>query len=180
LKVILNVAEQDAFRLKVGDQTEIETAVYPGIKFYGTIASISAKGDAAHTYPVKIVIPNNNQHPLKSGMFGQITINFGNQVALSIPRNALIGGITNPQVFVVEDGKAQLRNIQVGSEIGTNIAVMQGLHEGETVVVSGQEGLKDNMTVSTQDAFSQNATPNSASTKWGRQGSARKQKHKDK
>jgi RND family efflux transporter MFP subunit len=174
LKVILNVGEQDAFKLKVGDQAVVETDVYPGIKFYGKVENISAKGDDAHTYPVKIMIPNNKQHPLKSGMFGHISFNLGNQVVLAIPRNALIGSVENPQIFVVEDGKAKLRNIQVGSEIGTNIIVLQGLREGEMVIVSGQEGLKDNAAVINQnDAFNQNSV-NSSANKWKQKKGARK------
>jgi RND family efflux transporter MFP subunit len=162
LKVVLNVAEQDAFRLKVGDQAEVETTIYPGVKFFGKIASISVKGDAAHTYPVKILIPNNKQHPLKSGMFGQITIKLGNQVGLAIPRTALVGSAANQQVFVVEGGKAILRDIQAGSEVGTNIVVLQGLREGEMVVVSGQQDLKDSMAVFIQNnVFSQNSVPDS-------------------
>jgi len=177
LKVTINISEQDVFRLKVGDQAEIETAVYPGVKFFGKIASISAKGDTAHTYPVKILIPNNKQHPLKSGMFGQITFNLGNQVAIAIPRNALVGSIQNPQVFVVEDGKAKLCNIQVGSKVGTNIAVLQGLSEGEKVVVSGQEDLKENTGVTIQnDFFNQSSTGgfNSQGGKRAHQNGARK------
>ncbi len=158
LKVVLNVAEQDAFRLKAGNQAEIETGIYPGVKFYGKIASISVKGDAAHTYPVKIIIPNNSEHPLKSGMFGQITIQLGNQNSLVIPRQALVSSNESPQIFVVEDGKAKLRNIQVGTEIGTNIAVLQGLRQGEQVVVSGQGDLKDNADIMIQqDNFKQKA-----------------------
>ncbi len=159
LKVVLNVAEQDAFRLKVGDQAEIETGIYPGVKFPGKIASISVKGDAAHTYPVKIMIPNNREYPLKSGMFGQITIQLGNQTALAIPRNAMVGSAENPQVFIVEDGKAKLRNIQIGSEIGAHITVLEGIVAGEQVIVGGQEDLKDNSAVAIQnDIFGQSST----------------------
>ncbi|HBE80609.1 MAG TPA: hypothetical protein DDW65_22915 [Firmicutes bacterium] len=172
LKVMLNVGEQDAFKLKPGDQAVIETDVYPGIKFYGKVENISAKGDELHTYPVKIVIPNNKQYPLKSGMFGHVSINLGNQIALSIPRDALLGSVQNAQVFVVENEKAKLQNIQVGSEIGTNIAILNGLEEGQKVVTSGQYNLKDNSMVSVED-------PNSAGPSGGSRGSRkgfRKQK----
>ena len=177
LKVVLNVAEQDAFRLKVGDQAEIETGIYPGVKFHGKIASISVKGDAAHTYPVKIMIPNNGEHPLKSGMFGQITIKLGNQTTLAIPRNAMVGSTENPQVFIVEDGKAKLRKIQIGSEIGTNITVLQGITAGEQVIVNGQEDLKDNSAVAIQnDIFGQSSTRGGPQP--GEQGAYQKGSHR--
>ncbi|MBI5471435.1 MAG: efflux RND transporter periplasmic adaptor subunit [Ignavibacteriae bacterium] len=48
LKVKLNVPEQDVFKLKAGDPVQVTTDVYPGATFAGTVATISAKGDAAH------------------------------------------------------------------------------------------------------------------------------------
>lgn len=146
-KVQLNIGEADVFKLRVGDPVVVETEVYSGIKFTGTIYTISDKGDEAHTYPVQIIVPNNKQYPFKSGMFGKITINFKNQMELTIPRTALIESIKNPQVYVVEDGIAKLRGILVGTTVGTFITVKQGLAEGETVVVSGQDNLQDNVSV---------------------------------
>lgn len=147
LKVKINVDEQNVFKLKVGDIAEVETDVYPGVKFLGKIENISAKGDAAHTYPVKVMISNNKQHPLKSGMFSNISINLGTQIAVAIPRDALVGSPNKPQVFIVKSGKAKLQDIRIGSEIGTQVTVVQGLNEGDNVVISGQDNLKENVQV---------------------------------
>ncbi|MGE5583617.1 MAG: efflux RND transporter periplasmic adaptor subunit [Bacillota bacterium] len=148
LKVKLNIAEEDAFRLREGDPVTVETSVYPGIQFPGVIESISVKGDEAHTYPVEIAVPNNKDHPLKAGMFGKVTFNTGaGKNALAIPREALVGSIKDPQVYVVEKGIAKLRDIVVDSEYGTDLAVLQGLKEGEEVVINGQINLKENVKV---------------------------------
>lgn len=148
LKVKLNLSEEDVFRVKVGDPVAISTDVYPGVKFGGRVETISAKGDEAHTYPVEIGFSNNRQHPLKAGMFGRVTFKTGVEAsALVIPRESLVGSVKDPQVFVVEDGKARLRPITVGAEIGTDLTVLRGLREGETVVVSGQSNLSDNVAV---------------------------------
>ncbi|MEK9136765.1 MAG: efflux RND transporter periplasmic adaptor subunit [Bacteroidota bacterium] len=149
LKVKLNVAERDAFKLKVGNPVEVTTDVYPGAKFGGTIQSISAKADESHTYPVEIILVNNNkEHPLKSGVFGRVAFtSIGKRDMLAVPRQALVGSLKNPQVFVVENNVARLRNIVVGEEVGTNVAVLGGLQEGEMVVVNGQNNLKDSVTV---------------------------------
>lgn len=149
-KVKLNIGEEDAFKLQVGASVIVETDVYPGAKFNGTIYSVSGKGDEAHTYPVQIIIPNSKQYPLKSGMFGKVSFNIKNQMVITIPRDALVGSIKNPQVYVVEDGTAKLRNIIVGTTVGTISSVKQGLTEGETVVISGQNNLQDNVGVAIQ------------------------------
>ncbi|TCL71595.1 RND family efflux transporter MFP subunit [Hydrogenispora ethanolica] len=147
-KVELNVAEEHAFKIKVGDPVTIETDVYPGVKFSGKIDFISAKADDAHTYPVQVVIPSyDKKYPLKSGMYGRVYFNLASQEGLVIPRDALVGSIRHPQVYVVEENKAKLRDLVIGAEVGTKLMVLQGLNEGETVVVNGQDNLKENIGV---------------------------------
>jgi RND family efflux transporter MFP subunit len=148
LKVRVNVAEHDVFRMKVGDKVEVTTDVYPGVKFQGRIRTMSSKADDAHTYPIEIVLNNTGEHPLKAGMFGQVSFLSGsNNDMLTIPRGALVGSMKNPQVFVVEGTVARLRDISVSSEFGTQLAVLSGLKQGEIVVLSGQNNLKDSIAV---------------------------------
>ncbi|MEO8400046.1 MAG: efflux RND transporter periplasmic adaptor subunit, partial [Ignavibacteriaceae bacterium] len=110
LKVKLNVSEKDAFQLKEGDKVEVKTDVYQGLTFNGKIETISDKGDEAHTYPVEISIPNNKEHPLKAGMFGTVSFSSkSNSPKLLIPRDALLGSIKDPQVYVVQNGIANIK-----------------------------------------------------------------------
>ncbi|MGA7159849.1 MAG: efflux RND transporter periplasmic adaptor subunit [Bacteroidota bacterium] len=144
LKVKLNVAEEDAFKLKVGDTAEVTTDIYPGVTFTGKIATISAKGDEAHTYPVEVQLANSAAHPLRAGMFGRVSfVSIRSGETLSIPRETLVGSTKDAQVFVVEQGIAHLRNVVVGAEVGTNLQVLSGLQNDEEVVLSGQNNLKD-------------------------------------
>lgn len=81
-------------------------------------------------------------------MFGRVNfVSMTRTETLAIPREALVGSVKNPQVFVIENGMAKRRDLVVGDLIGSKIAVLQGLREGETVVVSGQNNLKDSVTV---------------------------------
>lgn len=148
LKVKVNAAEKDVFRMKVGDKVEVLTDVYPGVKFEGKVATISSKGDEAHTYPVEISLNNSKENPLKAGMFGSISFtSLEATEALWIPRAALVGSLKQAQVYVVESGVAKLRDVVVGDEAGTEIEVRQGLKEGEEIVTNGQNNLRDNIEV---------------------------------
>lgn len=148
LKVKLNVAEQDVFKMMVGDSVTVTTDVYPGVVFAGQIATISDKADDAHTYPVEVTLANSARHPLKDGMFGRVSfVAIKPTEALSIPRQALVGSARDAQVYVVENGIAHLRNIVIGGEYDTRLSVRSGLNAGEQVVVNGQNNLKDNTTV---------------------------------
>ncbi len=147
-KIAVNVGSGEVFKLKVGDQVNVVTDVYPGTEFMGRIASISDSSDEAHTFPVEVVIPNQKEHPLKSGIYGKVTFWWGTEhPVLTIPRDAVIGSVKRPQVYVVEKGIAKLRDIVVGLEIDNELEVIQGLKEQEQVVVSGQDNLQDNATV---------------------------------
>jgi RND family efflux transporter MFP subunit len=148
LKVKLNVSERDAFKLKAGDGVAVTTDVYPGVQFPGKISTVSAKADEAHTYPVEIVLNNPKDHPLRAGMFGKVMFNsIARTEVVSIPRQALVGSLKNPQVFVLEQETARLRTIVVGSETGTELGIVSGLQDGDLVVVNGQNNLKDSMSV---------------------------------
>ena len=148
LKVKINVAERDAFRIHAGDNVDVTTDVYPGVSYAGKIHSISSKADESHTYPVEITLSNSKEHPLKAGMFGSVTFKSnGDQQSLTIPREALVGSAKKPQVYVVEGVVARLRDIVIGSEFGTQLSVINGLKENETVVSAGQNNLKDGASV---------------------------------
>ena len=148
LKVKLNVAERDAFKLKTGDRVAITTDVYPGVTFEGKTTSISAKADEGHTYPVEITMDNSREHPLRAGMFGRVSfVSLAQDDALAIPREALVGSMKDPRVYVVEGPVARERKIVVGAEAGTDLMVLSGLQAGESVVVNGQNNLKDSVAV---------------------------------
>lgn len=149
LKVKLSVSEQDAFRIQVGEKVEVATDVYPGVTFEGKVSTISSKADDAHTYPVEVVLKNSPKHPLKAGMFGRASfVSVQDHAAVTIPRQALVGSTKKPQVYVVENGIARLRDIVVGSQVGTNLEVLSGIKPAETIVLSGQNNLKDSVAVS--------------------------------
>jgi RND family efflux transporter MFP subunit len=134
--------------LKAGDAVEVTTDVYPGVKFPGKISTLSAKADEAHTYPIEIVLNNAKDHPLRAGMFGKVMFtSIARTEVVSIPRQALVGSLKNPQVFILEQQIARLRTVVVGSETGTELGVVGGLQDGDLVVVNGQNNLKDSMSV---------------------------------
>lgn len=148
LKVRINVAEKDVFKMKVGDKVQVSTDVYPGVVFNGKISTISDKADEGHTYPVEVVLANSADHPLRAGMFGRVLyVSEQTNESLSIPREALVGSMKQPQVYVVENSIAHLRPVVISGEFDANLGILSGLKEGETVVVNGQNNLKDNVAV---------------------------------
>jgi len=149
LKVVLSVPEFNVYNMKNGQPVSLSTQIYPGVAFNGKVAHISPKGDNTHSYTVEVSLSNSKQHPLKAGTYVSASIDLGErQSALFIPRNAIVSSIKDPSVYLVEGGIAKLVKINIGKDYESRIEVLQGLKEGDKVVVNGQINLMDGAHVS--------------------------------
>lgn len=149
LKIRINVPENEVFRIKVGLPASVTTEVFPDQQFEARVSNINSKGDDAHTFQVELVMKNSTSFPLKAGVF--VKVHFGNisdLETLIIPRNALVGSIKEPQVYVVNGNIVRLKSIKVGVTSGDKVEVKEGLDLGDSVVVSGQLNLKDSAVIS--------------------------------
>jgi len=148
LKVLLNVSEQDVFQIKTGEQAEITTDVYPGVKFYGSVDNIASKADEAHTYQVEVRLSNDRKNPLKAGMFARVNFTLqSNTESLVIPRESIVGSIKDARVYTIQDQIAKLKKVVVGKSSGNFLEILSGLNENEVVVTNGQNNLSDNSKV---------------------------------
>ncbi|CAA9196914.1 efflux RND transporter periplasmic adaptor subunit [Flavobacterium collinsii] len=149
LKLVVTVNENQVASLKVGDHINVSASVYPDKTFSGKITFIAAKADESLNFPVEIEITNNTNNDLKAGMYG--TANFASkqqkQHLMVVPRNAFVGSVSSNQIFVVEKGVAKLRKVTAGRILGDKVEIINGLTDGETVVITGQINLQDGNTV---------------------------------
>lgn len=148
LKLELNIPESDIIYFGNGQQVDITTQVYPGEIYKGKVEFVSNRGDESHNYQVKIRVSNHSGKVLKAGMYGNvITTKNLSRSTLTIPRTALLGSVKNPQVYVVSNGRANLRNIVTGRSNGSLIEILKGLNEGEQIITGGQINLTDSCKV---------------------------------
>lgn len=145
LKLNVSVNESQVASLKVGSPTKVTASVYPDKTFDGKITFIAAKADASLNFPVEIEITNNSSKDLKAGMYG--TAEFASkqqkQSLKIVPRNAFVGSVNSNQIFVIENGIAKLKTVTAGRILGDKVEILNGLNEGETVIVTGQINLQD-------------------------------------
>jgi len=138
--VYADIYEYELPWVNVGDPVEMQLAGVPGRVFHGHLAFIYPYAEAkTRTIKVRLVF-DNAELLLKPEMFAQITIYAGKQVdALVIPSEAVIRSGAKSQVFVVRGaGKFEPRLITTGLASSNEIAVLEGLKEGEEVVTSAQ------------------------------------------
>jgi membrane fusion protein (multidrug efflux system) len=139
----VNVPERELAKLSVGQLAELSFDAVPGRSFAGQIALISPYVDSATaTFGVRIRVTETGGL-LRPGMFARVAIVYERKPdALQIPRTALLDGDGPPKVFVVQDGKAAERAVSLGLSNGAMIEVVEGLKDGEQVVVVGQGAVK--------------------------------------
>ncbi len=144
LKLNVNVNENQVASLKKGNKVTVSSSVFPDKTFSGTITFIASKADETLNFPVEIEIANNSDNSLKAGMYG--TASFGshqNQELKVVPRNAFVGSVSSNQIFVVENGIAKLKKVTAGRILGDQVEIVDGLSDGDIVIVTGQINLQD-------------------------------------
>lgn len=151
LKLVVEIPEKAINRFRVGQSIPIQTEVYPDANFTGRVSMVAAEGDAAHNYPVEITLLNSAKNPLKAGMYGTIAnTNELKTQTLAVPRQAILGSAKQPQIYVVEKGKAILKTVAIGATTNDYYEITKGLKAGDQVVTSGQINLQNGTLVVTQ------------------------------
>lgn len=145
LKLNVTVNESQVATLKVGNSVNVTASVYPDKSFSGKITFIAAKADQSLNFPVEIEITNNATKDLKAGMYGTAAFasNQQKQALKIVPRNAFVGSVSSNQIFVIENGTAKLKTVTAGKILGDKVEILNGLEDGDQVIVTGQINLQD-------------------------------------
>jgi RND family efflux transporter MFP subunit len=141
LRLEAPVDESHAGPVKLGESVEVAIDALDR-RVSGRVTEIEPSVDAAsRAYVVKIELPALTN--LRSGMFGRAWFRGATQQAVTVPAAALVSRGQLQTVFVVENGVARDRLITLGERSAGRVAVLSGLHAGETVVSPPPVGLAD-------------------------------------
>lgn len=148
LLAILHVPEHEMNKLHKDQTALIQVDAISGNTFEGEVLRISPVVDPeTGTFKVTVAVGDGTKL-LKPGMFGRVRIVYDtHQNALMIPKNAVISEDGGNSVYVIKDNLAYRKNIRTGYINGSNIEILNGLSEGETVVTIGQSSLQDSALV---------------------------------
>lgn len=143
-KAVVNLSENDVFRIRKGDKATLTTDILPNIEFNGVVDVLASKGNSLLNYPVEIKVTGENAFNLKPGMYVSARISTSNNATISemiIDRKAIIESLKAPEVYVVRNGKAFRQRISIGKVYDNYVTVTDGLNEGDVVVIAGQINL---------------------------------------
>lgn len=145
VKVKINVSESFYTKVKVGMQVKLNTEIFEGEDFFGKISLIYPTIDpATRTFTCEIKI-NNANNKLKPGMFGRVELNLGKANTILVSDKAVVkqAGSNDRFVYIEKDGVVEYRKVEVGRRLGDKFEVINGVSDGEKVVITGQTKLLD-------------------------------------
>jgi RND family efflux transporter MFP subunit len=149
IRVYVDVPENYAPAIRPGLKASIELPAFPGQHFSGNIVRSSDSIDlATRTLRTEIDVPNRDGR-LFPGSYAQV--HFGVNVAavrMLVPVNALLFRAEGPRAAVVgEDGKVHLKPVIIGRDYGTDVEILGGLEQSESIVLNPSDSLEEGQTV---------------------------------
>lgn len=146
----VQVDEADIAQVREGQSADVFTAAYPDTPLSGTIQSIASvarqtPGQASLSFLVKILMDKQDSMTIRPGMSVRADIyTESSDETLAIPVQAVLfdeetdkdkeGEEEQTYVFVMQDGKAVRKDVEVGISSDSDQEIVDGLDEGELVI----------------------------------------------
>jgi len=151
VKISVEVSQTDVVRIAKGQTAYLSVTVYPDEVFEGRVTVVNLAADPlSRKFGVEVQVKNPDLR-LKPNTFGNVTLEVSSQEnALVIPQQAVL---ENRFVYVAEGGKAMKREIAIGLQDTALLEVLEGLREGELVVVEGNYGLDEGAEIEVKEVL---------------------------
>jgi RND family efflux transporter MFP subunit len=146
LWVEAEIYERDIAKIKIDQDAEVSVPAYPEDVFPGKISFIGdiLKEDS-RTITVRTEI-RNREFKLKPGMFSDMIVFLNHPDAvLALPEAAVLDDRDRKIVFISADKGYRLQVVKVGVKEGGYWEILEGLTEGDEVVMAGNYQLKSKL-----------------------------------
>ena len=149
LKFTVNVPENELSQFKMNQNYSLQADAYPENSLAGKVILVGSKANMGNSYPIQFSLKNTSDLRIKSGMFGKVNLNnTDTQKHIIIPASAIVGSNIQPQVYIISNGKAVLKNITIASRVQNKVIVANGLNKGNILITNGFINLFDGANVS--------------------------------
>lgn len=138
IEMSAKIPERYMGRVQQGQEAVVLVEAYPERRFSGTVTFVSPEvDDRTRNFLVKITI-DNKKRLLKPGAFGTAVLTLETLADRpTVPEEALVATTEGYLVYVVEDGVARRRKVQIGLREAGLAEIRTGIKTGETVVKAG-------------------------------------------
>ena len=145
LRIMVDVPQQNAPFIKVGEPARVSLLEFPGRKFVGKVSRTANALEAnTRTLPTEVQVPNPDS-VLLPNMFAQVNLVSAQVLpSILIPGDALIVRPSGTLVAVIENGnRVHLQPIEVGRDYGAELEVRSGLSAGQYVIVNPSDDARE-------------------------------------
>jgi RND family efflux transporter MFP subunit len=147
----VHVPEKQSVGLHVGQQALLLPPALSGRQVSARIKRISPVVDS-QSGTVEVILDMDRSSALRPGMFANARIVLDrHDDVIVLPKKALVYEDEEPHVFVVEQGRATKRRVELGYQDQGLAEVVSGIDETNVVVLVGQSTLKDGSLVRAED-----------------------------
>ncbi|HWK75937.1 MAG TPA: efflux RND transporter periplasmic adaptor subunit [Povalibacter sp.] len=147
IKLDFSVPEVFLSTLKEGLSINARTTAYSDALFSGKVSSIDSRLDPISRAVVVRASIENRDGRLKPGMLMTVNLMRAEAPALLIPEQALVPEGDRKFVFGVRDDKAVRLEVKTGRRRPGAVEVLDGISEGDVVVVEGTQKIRDGVSV---------------------------------
>jgi len=136
--VLADIFEQDLGLIKVGAKAKVSINAYRDKVLVGTVTYVYPTLKAeTRTVPVRVELANPGLL-LKPGMFAQVEVGVSEKAkVVTVPLSAVIDSGTRQIVLLSQgEGRFTPREVKLGSRSDNYVEVLDGVKEGEQVVVA--------------------------------------------
>lgn len=151
IKVEIQVAEADLPYVSLGRGVSVEIDAYKDRKFAGNVTAINPAVDPTSRSAIVEASIENGDNALRPGMFATVRIvREGGAKGVFVPQTAkhLDQATQAYRVFVIVEGIAKLRTVQLGAEEGEFVQILDGITADEVVATSNLDQLYEGARVS--------------------------------
>ena len=145
LRLYVYVPQAYAHQIKIGDAVTVTLAERTGGEYRGAVARTARAIDTAtRTMQVEIRVPNPSG-ALIAGSYVQVTLPINVDVqALVVPTNVLLFRPDGTRVALVDSGgRVRTALVKLGTDFGTSVEVLSGLHAADRIVLNPADSLAD-------------------------------------
>jgi membrane fusion protein, multidrug efflux system len=153
LEVFVSVPEQDATFVQGGQTVDLTVSELPRETFKGKVTrSSNSLSQQTRTLLAEVQIAD-AQHRLRPGMFASVQMHYrARNPGILISGDSLLNTARGQFVPVVENDVIQMRPVNIGRDLGTQVYITAGLQDGDIVVVSPNDAIRQGARVSTRPA----------------------------
>ena len=149
LKFTVYVPENELSQFKMNQNYSLQADAYPENSLAGKVTLVGSKANMGNSYPIQFSVKNTSDLRIKSGMFGKVNLNNTDaEKHIIISASAVVGSNFQPQLYIISNGKAVLKNITIASRVQNKVIISSGLNEGNVLITNGFINLFDGANVS--------------------------------